>query len=247
MQAMSDTAIRSTSSSPPPSGLELTKALTFFFEDPNWVPKLLVGTLFALLSPFVIGAVFVTGYSLALARHTMRHRGPVLPEWDDLPGIFVDGLKGFAISVAHKLPVVILTVLLVLAFAGGALLNRESQALPDAILYYGLPAIVGGSFLVSVLWLAVAAYVPAAFVRFIQTDRLGAAFEVMNVVAFIREHATAYLHGILAIVLAGFIGQLGVIVFCIGVFPTMFWSACVMGYVVGELARLDGGARANPS
>ncbi len=237
---MSDTAMSSTSS---PPGPDLTKAFTFFFEDPNWVPKLLVGTLFALLTPFVIGVIFLAGYSLALARHTMRQAGPTLPEWDDLPGIFIEGLKGFAISIAHKLPLVVLSVLMILAVAGGALMNRQSESLPDGLLYYGLPAILGGSFLLSVLWLAVAAYVPAAFVRFIQTDRLGAAFEVMNNFAFIRKHSSAYLHGILAIVLAGFIGQLGVIVFCIGVFPSMFWSACVMGYVVGELARLDGGAR----
>jgi hypothetical protein len=84
-------------------------------------------------------------------------------------------------------------------------------------------------------------------VRFIQTDRLSAAFEILDNLAFIRTHRSAYVSALVAIALAGLIGQLGVVVFCIGVFPAMFWSACVMGHVVGELARLDVGARPTQS
>ncbi len=242
---MSDTAITTASSEP---GIDLSRTLTFFFEDPDWVPKLLVGTLFALLTPFVIGTVFVAGYAVAVAQNTMRQRSPLLPEWDDLPGIFVEGLKGLAISLTHKLPIILLSMLMTLAVVGGALIQqegggREGGSLPEGLFYYGLPAIFGGWFLVFVLSLSVLFYVPAAFVRFIQTDRLSAAFDVMDNVAFIREQGSTYLTGILAIVIAGFIGQLGIIVFCIGVFPAMFWSACVMGYVIGELARIGGGAR----
>ena len=239
---MSDTAITSASSEP---GIDLSRTLKFFFEDPDWVPKLLVGTLFALLTPFVIGTVFVAGYAVAVARQTMHQRSPLLPEWDDLPGIFIEGLKGLAISLTHKLPVILLSMLMILALVGGALLQREGGSLPEGLFYYGLPAIFGGWFLVFVLSLAVLFYVPAAFVRFIQTDRLSAAFDVMDNVAFIREQGSTYLTGILAIVIAGFIGQLGIIVFCIGAFPAMFWSACVMGHVIGELARIGGEARSS--
>jgi len=237
---MSDTAMTTTSE----PGIDLSRTLTFFFEDPDWVPKLLVGSLFALLTPFGIGSVFVAGYAVAVARQAMHQRSPLLPEWDDLPAIFIDGLKGLAISLTHKLPVIVLSVLMVLALVGGALAQKEGGALPEGLFYYGLPAIFGGWFLVFILSLAVLFYVPAAFVRFIQTDRLSAAFDVMDNVAFIREQRSTYFTGIMAIVIAGFIGQLGIIVFCIGVFPAMFWSACVMGYVIGELARvnLSGGA-----
>ena len=244
---MSDTATRTSSSEP---GIDLSRALTFFFEDPDWVPKLLVGTLFALLTPFVIGTIFIAGYAVVVAQHTMRQASPLLPEWDDLPGIFMEGLKGLAISLIHKLPVFLLSMLMILAVVGGALMQQEGLAqegggLLEGLFHYGLPAILFGCFIILVLSLAVLFYVPAAFVRFTQTDRLSAAFDVMDNVAFIREQGSKYLTGILAIVLAGFISQLGIIVFCIGVFPAMFWSACVMGYVIGELARLGGGAHSS--
>lgn len=235
---MADTTTRSAPSHPE---LDLSRAFTFFLEDPNWLPKLLVGTLFALLTPFVIGAVFLAGYAVSVARDTMRRRSPVLPEWDDLQGILIDGLKAMAISVVHKLPLIILSVLLFLAIAGGGLLVQE-RTLPEDLLIYGVPAILGGWLLLFVVLLAVLVYVPAALVRFVQTDRLGAAFEVMENIVFIRAHGSSYLTALLAIVLAGLVGQLGIIVFCIGVFPAMVWSSWVTGYVIGELARLDRGA-----
>lgn len=235
---MPDTTTGSARSQPE---LDLSRAFTFFLEDPNWLPKLLVGTLFALLTPLVIGAVFLAGYAVSVARDTMRRRSPVLPEWDDLQGILIDGLKAMAISVVHKLPLIILSVLLFLAIAGGGLLVQE-RTLPEDLLIYGVPAILGGWLLLFVVLLAVLVYVPAALVRFVQTDRLGAAFEVMENIVFIRAHGSSYLTALLAIVLAGLVSQLGIIVFCIGVFPAMVWSSWVTGYVIGELARLDRGA-----
>ncbi len=221
--------------------LDLSRTLTFFFEDPDWVQKLLVGSLFALLSPFLIGTVFIAGYAVALARNTMRGATPLLPEWDDLKEIFIDGLKGVAISLAHKLPVLILIFLTFLALFGGIFLHRGERAVPEEFLFFGLPVLLAGWLVVFLLSFAILLYVPAAFVRFIRTNRLGAAFDVIENIAFIRDHSADYLTALLAILLASFIAQFGFIVFCIGIFPAFFWSACVMGYVIGELARLAGG------
>ncbi len=226
-------------------GLDLSRTLTFFFEDPDWVQKLLVGSLFALLSPFLIGTVFIAGYAVALARNTMRGATPLLPEWDDLREIFIDGLKGVAISLAHKLPVFILTFLTFLALFGGIFLHGGERAIPEEFLYFGLPALLAAWLVVFVFSFAILVHVPAAFVRFVRTNRLGAAFDVMENIAFIRNHSAAYLTALLAILLASFIAQFGFIALCIGIFPAIFWSACVVGYVIGELARLAGGALAD--
>ncbi len=224
---------------PSRSGFDVTRTLTFFFEDPNWVAKLLVGSLFAALSPFLIGAVFMVGYAIALARQTMKGEQSMLPEWDDFRSIFIDGLRGMALSLAHKLPLIILTVFLAFALLGGIFLQREGGAAPQEFMFYGLPALFGGWVLFFLLSLAVLIYVPAAFVRFVRTDSLGAAFDFMENVDFIRRHISTYVLALLAIVLAAFISQFGVLVFCIGIFPAAFWSSCVMGYVIGQLARLD--------
>lgn len=233
------------SSSGESSRLDLSRILTFFFEDPNWVPKLLVGSLFAFLSPLLIGTVFVVGYAVVLAKRTMAGQDSPLPEWDDLSGLFLDGLKGMAISLAYKIPILVLSIIMILAMFGGVFLHGESGTIPSGMMTYGLPIIFGGWLFVFVLTLAILIYLPAAFVRFVQTDRLGAAFEVMENIAFIREHQSSYLMALIGISVVTFIAQFGLFVFCIGIFPAAFWSACAMGYVVGELARLE--ATATPA
>jgi hypothetical protein len=232
-----DTAAEPTERLPASLPFDITRAFTFFFEDPEWIPKLAVGTLFAFLSPFLIGAILVIGYAVSLARRVREDRLPRLPEWDDFQEIFLEGLRGMAVSLAHKLPLLLLGVLVLLALAGGIYLGREAEE----FMFLGLPALFGGFVVVFVLALAILVYLPAAMVRLIQTDRVVAAFDVLANVDFIRTHLTRYALGLLAIVLAGLIAQLGFFVFCVGIFPASFWSMCVMGYVVGELSKLDPG------
>jgi hypothetical protein len=227
----------SSSSSTRSSSFDVTRAFTFFFEDRNWVPKLAIGALCAFLSPFLIGLVFMMGYSVSLARRVRGGEMPGLPEWDDLQGIFFDGLRGLIVTVAHKLPLVFLGILLLFALMGGIFLGRSEDSLEE-FMFLGLPALFGGFVVVFLLALVVIVYVPAAFVRFIQTDSVASAFDFIENVEFIRENLSPYLTGVLVIVLAGIVAQFGFFFFCIGVFPATFWSTCVMGYVVGELSKL---------
>lgn len=221
-----------------PAGIDVARSLTFFFEDPGWLPKLLVGSLFAFVSPALIGTVFMFGYAVALARHTMEDKSPPLPEWDDFQTMLTDGLKALAISAAHQLPLILLALLMLFALMGGVFIGRDAAATPEELAFVGIPALFGGFIIVFVLSLALIVYVPAAFVRFVKTGRLGAAFDFSANFAFIRTYGSTYVLGLLAILLSGFIAQFGILLFCIGVFPAAFWSICVFGHVVGQLARL---------
>jgi hypothetical protein len=232
----------SSSSSTRASPFDVTRAFTFFFEDRDWVPKLAIGALCAFLSPFLIGLIFMMGYAVALARRVRGGELPGLPEWNDLQTIFFDGLRGLIVTVAHKLPLVFLGILLLFALVGGIFLGRSEDALEE-FMFLGLPALFGGFVVVFLLALVVIVYVPAAFVRFIQTDSVASAFDFIENVEFIRGNLSPYLTGVLVIVLSGFVAQFGLFFFCIGVFPATFWSTCVMGYVVGELSKLGVAAR----
>jgi hypothetical protein len=221
----------------PALSFDIARAFTFFFEDPHWIPKLAVGTFFAFLSPFLIGAIVVCGYMVGLARRVREDRSPFLPEWDDLQEIFLDGLRGMAVTLSHKLPLLLLSVLVLLALAGGIYLGREAEE----FMFLGLPALFGGFVVLFVLAVAVVVYLPAVMVRLVQTDRVASAFEVMANVDFIRAHLSSYALGLLTVVLSMVVAQLGLFVFCIGVVPGAFWSTCVIGYVVGHLSKLEPG------
>jgi hypothetical protein len=228
---------------PQPLPFDVARAFTFFFEDPKWAPKLAVGTLCAVLSPLVIGMVFMLGYAVAIARRIRSDELPRLPEWDDFQGILFDGLRALALSLAHKLPLMLLGLLVLFALLGGIFLGRGEGTLPDGFMFLGLPALFGGFLTVFLLSLLILVYLPATLVRFVQTDSVPSAFDFAANVDFIRSHLATYVLGVLAILVAAFISQFGVLLFCVGLFPAMFWSICVMGYVVGELAKLPAGVR----
>jgi hypothetical protein len=228
---------------PQPLPFDVARAFTFFFEDPHWAPKLAVGTLCAVLSPLIIGMVFMLGYAVAIARRIRNDETPRLPEWDDFQGILFDGLRALALSLAHKIPLMLLGLLVLFALLGGIFLGRAEGTLPDGFMFLGLPALFGGFIVVFLLSLVILLYLPATLVRFVQTDSVPAAFDFAANVDFIRSHFATYVLAVLAILVAAFLSQFGVLLFCVGIFPAMFWSFCVMGYVVGELAKLPAGER----
>jgi hypothetical protein len=114
-------------------------------------------------------------------------------------------------------------------------------------MFVGLPALFGGFLVVFLLSLLILLYLPAALVRFVQTDSVPKAFDFAANVDFIRSHLGTYVLGVLAILVAAFIAQFGVLLLCVGIFPAVFWSICVMGYVVGELAKLPASNRGEAS
>src|SRR5262245_5622387 len=100
----------------PGSSLDFGRTLGFFFQDPNWVQKLIVGSLFTLLSFVFIGGVFIAGYAVRLIRRAARGETYPLPEWDDLGGMFMEGVMAIAAYLLHILPCILAFGLLAIPF-----------------------------------------------------------------------------------------------------------------------------------
>ena len=92
-----------TAAPPPSESIDFGRCFTFVTEDPNWVTKVLVGGLMALLTTVLIGIPFLMGYwgrTLKNVAAGVRHP---LPEWDDLGGLFGDGLRLFGVQLVYLL------------------------------------------------------------------------------------------------------------------------------------------------
>jgi hypothetical protein len=218
----------------PGSALDFGRALGFFFQDPNWVQKLLIGSLFTILSMFVIGGVFVAGYAVRLVRRTARGEPYPLPEWDDLGGMFADGLTAIGAYLLHLVPALVAAavVLVRLVFLG----ERNGDPSP-AILFVLIPLVL----LATLVFFAVLLNFPAAFTRLAVEERFGAAFELEANWAFLKRNFSNYLLAIAAFTVANFISQFAILLFCIGIVPATFWSQCVGAYALGEVAFRDPG------
>ena len=216
----------------PGSSIDFGQALRFFFQDPNWVQKLLIGSLFTILSMFLVGGIFVAGYASRLVRRTARGEPYPLPEWDDLGGMFVEGLTAIGAYLLYLLPAVVgAGAVLIPVFVMAA---RDSEPSP-AFLLVLVPLVL----LATIVFFAVLLYFPAAFTRLAVAERFGAAFELEANWAFLKRNFSNYFLALAAFFVANFIAQFGIVLFCVGILPATFWSQCVGAYALGDVAYRD--------
>lgn len=235
---MSSAVVPETPAPPPPSApaFDFLKPFTYAFDDPRWLPKILIGGLFILASIFLIGIFFVYGYLARLARNVINGVQYPLPEWDDLGEYFSEGLKLFAVGLIYAIPVVVLVAVLVvpavIVSAGAG--SSDNEAVQSMA---GLSAscIYCMIFPIS---LALALWMPAALLMVIVTGQFSSAFEFAHIMNFIRANVGNYILAFLAWMVARFAAGLGFALLCVGVFFTIFWAAAVAGYAFGQVYRL---------
>jgi Protein of unknown function (DUF4013) len=219
--------------------VDFGRALGFVFEDPDWLKKVLLGGLFALLGFLIIGSLLVGGYWLRLVRRVARGEARPLPEWTDWGGILMDGLMVLGVYIVHVLALVLpLGAVGCLLGVVAAALGGNKQTSDAAGLLAGV-GILGVYALVMVLAVALALYLPAVLTRLAVLGRFNVAFEVRENVGLIRRNLGDYALALVIFLVANFISQFGVILFCVGIFPASFWAYCVLGYPLGLIARRD--------
>jgi hypothetical protein len=233
------------STQPTPSAggtLDFGQAFRFVFEDPEWIKKILLGGLFTLLTSLLVGLFFVGGYFLRLIERTARGEARPLPDWDDLGGIFGDGLKLVGVYLVYSLAAALipLSIGCVLGLAGGGfaamLGSSERSGIGEGLAVIG---VIVFYLLIAIVTLVLLIYLPAAFVRLALSGRFGAAFEIKENLAFVGRNLGNYALAILLYLIAAFLSQFGILLFCVGLFPAVFWSYCVLGWALGETARRD--------
>jgi hypothetical protein len=223
---------------PPPSGpaFDFLRPFTFAFDDPRWVPKVLLGGLFMLAAIFLIGIFFVYGYMARLLRNVINGVQYPLPEWDDLGEFFSEGLKLFAVGLIYAIPLMcVVGIAVVPAVIAGAASNSDNEAVRSLA---GMSA--------SCIWclmfplsLALAVWMPAALLMVVVTGDFSAGFDFARILQFIRANVGNYLLAFVVWLVARFAASLGLILLCIGVFFTGFWALCVATFAFGMVYRLS--------
>ena len=227
----------------PRGPVDFSRTLKFVFEDPEWAKKVLIGGAFMLLSIFLVGTFFVMGYFMRVIQRAARGEARPLPEWDDLGGIFGDGVKAVGVYLAYTLPPFLLLIGMAFAAAifGGGMIGilQHSQEAADAFGALASLAFLVVYLLFWVLMLALMFFLPAPLTRMALVGDFRAGLDVREGIAFIKRNLSNYVLAISFYLLAAFIAQFGVLLCCIGVFPVSFWSLLVLGYGLGETARRD--------
>ena len=215
--------------------MDIGKAFSYVFEDPQWLQKVLFGALFQLLSLVLIGIPFLLGYNVEIVRNVHRGEANPLPEWSNLGEKFSEGLKLFVVYLVWALPIIVLYCCqIALSFgmgaAGGG--NRQTADLLAAIIGFGSLAL---SCLIGIYALLFAFLRPAIVVQYVRTGEIGAGLRFGEVFGIVRRVPGPVIITALLGIVTGLIAQLGFIALCIGIFVTAAYAYYVNGHLEGQV------------
>jgi hypothetical protein len=230
----------STAAPAPAGSVDFGRSFTFVTEDPEWVKKILIGGAFSLACALLVGVPFVLGYFARTLRNVVQGEPRPMPDWDDLGGLFSEGLRLTAVYLLYTLGIVAVLaafgcvlMLPVMALSGSG--SRPSDAL-GVLGGLGIVALYG---LVMVVSLALAVYLPAALARAALRGTVADGFAWREVLGFIRANLGNYLLTLVIYLLASFVAQFGILLCCVGVFPAAFWGYLVLAVALGQTVRLS--------
>src|SRR6267143_4544312 len=147
---------------PPPTSssaqFDFLRPFTYVFDDPRWIPKILLGGVFVLASMFLVGIFFIYGYLAKLVRNVINGVPSPLPEWDDLGEYFSEGVKLFVVGLIYAIPMIIVFCLAVIP---AAVMNANAG---DSEMAHQLGPMTAGCIwcLMFPISLAMAVWLPAA-------------------------------------------------------------------------------------
>jgi hypothetical protein len=222
--------------------MDLGRAFGFFFEDENWLNKVLIGGLLQIIP--IVGQLALLGYLFEVARNVAQGNPRPLPDWSDLGTKLVKGVYGFVISLVYSLPIIALVLVwaVLIAVVGVAGGNSEAAGGVMALLilcFYALLFVVA---------LVIQVVILAAFARYVQTDSLSTALQFGEVIGMVRSTPSTWVVLFLVYILTSLVGSLGSIACGVGLLFTYVYGMSVFGHALGQvIARMGGAGGLNQS
>ncbi len=213
--------------------MDFARAFTFVFEDLDWMKKLLLNALLMLIP--VVGQIYILGWSLEVGRRVAQYDEPVrLPEINF--GRFLGlGFKALVVGLVYAIPVIVLTLPMVIF---PAVLGPNNGTSNDAVVVIMMLLNFFCSCLIVLYALFLAFIMPAAYMRMVMQERIGAALEIGQVFALVKAAPSAYLMVVLGVLVTGFIVPLGSALCLVGVVFTAAYANAVLGHFYGQAYRV---------
>lgn len=206
--------------------MNYSEALSFAFEDHEWLKKLLIGGLLAFLG-FFAGLIFITGffilgYYVAVLRNVINQEEKPLPDWADFGKIFVDGVMAGIIFVIYFLVIGGIGAIPIVHFAMDPYMLGVEKGISITVIS-----------LIILFFLCF--FSNAGIIRFALTNNFAEAFNFSAMAHLLRHN----LGNFIAIII--FSAILNCILFLAGfgiISPfTNFWGFLVQAHLFGQCAR----------
>jgi formylglycine-generating enzyme required for sulfatase activity len=199
--------------------INIIKAFTFLFKDPNWVTKILIGAGLWISAGFTFSltAAFLLGYGVEVSRHVIAGEKYPLPAWKNYGKIFIDGILWLITSLFYLVPTVVILV-------GGSLVVGNSEFGRLVISLFAIVTAMAGSMFSS-----------AAVGHYAFTGKSASLFRIKEIYTLVRNNIGMYL----IVSLASSIGMLlililGTLAFGIGLLAAGPISEIFIGHLIGQ-------------
>jgi hypothetical protein len=203
--------------------MNIERSIVFIFNDKQWLKKLLLGGVFSLLFFTVFFAFVVTGYVMRVFCNELEGRDTALPDWDDLGGLFNEGLLPVMIGILYFTPLIVISAIEQIIHAASGL---------------AFGALVAFQAIDAVLLILIFIFLPLGMVRYVVKRSMRSAFELAQIVDFIRRNAGTYLTAwAVATFLFGLIGAVGLVGLGVGVLVTGFASTLMSAHLYAAAYR----------
>ena len=221
----------------PPAGpakpqFDFAKPFSYVFDDPEWLTKILIGGLFYIAGFLIVGWFFILGYVAKTTRNIIAGHPRPLPEWQNLGDFFNEGLRLFGVMLAIILPLVGLAMVIMIPASILGSVNNEGAEVVSGLMSGAIVC------LFVPISLAITFFMPAMLLFAAVEQRFGAAFEFGRIWPFIKQNIGNYVLAIVVYLIARFIGGFGIMLLCIGVVFTGFWSFLITAHGFAQVYRL---------
>jgi hypothetical protein len=209
---------------------DIGKAFSAPFKDPSWVSKFVLAALFLLLSLLGIGIPVVVGYTIQVTQRVIRREESILPDWSDIGIKFVLGFKYIVVYLVYLLPVFILMVPVI-----GLAIATQVAEQPEMIGVFVTIYLFAFTLLIIPYSLILTALFPIIAYRFALRERISDALDVGAVFKDFRVSWQNTL--VVALISVGIesFAFIGLFLFLIGIFFTIFYVYVVSAYMHGLL------------
>ncbi len=208
--------------------IDVKRAVQHPTEDQNWLSKLGIGALIALV-PILNFAL--SGYAIEHLKNTSNGMDVPLPPWDNLGEKFMDGLKLFVATLILGLPIILLTCIITIASGGLAAISGGAEELEGAAAA-GIGVLTLALACLSALYGLFLAYLlPAIYIQYTKTRDIGACLRIGELLNIARANTGDYL-----IIFVVFIGLTFVFSLVVGVLNIIPCLGQILSLVISLLA-----------
>jgi hypothetical protein len=206
--------------------MNYSEAISYIFQDKDWVKKILLGGLCVFIAVFTgilfFAALPAIGYYVGVLRNVMKGEEKPLPEWKDWNKFFADGLLGAIILFIYFLVIGGLGAIIIVNFAMGDMEDYER--------------VLGIVFTAIGILIALALFGNLGLIRFAATNDFGAAFRFAEISQLLKNDFGNYMSVVI------FASILNAILFLagLGIFSpfTNFWGYMVQAHLFGQYAKV---------